>query len=253
MKPTSLRWWAPLALGGLVLASLTGCVYLRLLEIKKQLQNFDQNFSIGGRTDLEIELKFPVLREKDVDYLIGGKPFSIEGTNESIYHYEFDMVRSSATPDRSDFTAVVPSSATALPPLHHLSLQLGIKDGKMNKIVVPETFMLLFPRGVLVETLKSAANAEVYETKRMARARIQLPLSIDADLPSQTKTLFLLGEPFATESEGDGTVLLYRYRISHVTRPVPIFARLSFDAKGLLRRVRVRWDTSTVEAIYDRD
>jgi hypothetical protein len=132
-------------------------------------------------------------------------------------------------------------------------VDLGLKEGKMNKIIVPETFMLLFPRGVLLETLKKAAYAEVFETKRLARARVALPAEIEADLPSLSKTLFLLGDPSETVTADGRQTLSYRYRMTHIRRFVPIVAQLSFDAQGLLRRVRVRWDTSTVEAEYLRN
>ena len=44
----SHRRIAGVALIGALLLLLSACVYLRLLEVKKQLQNFDENFAIGG-------------------------------------------------------------------------------------------------------------------------------------------------------------------------------------------------------------
>ncbi len=240
-----------------VLAVAPGCVYLRLLEIKKQLKDFDQNFAITGRSELVIEFKDPVLKIKDVKFLIGADPLYQTEEGEDIYHYEFDQVRA-AVPAAPDVFIVVgstgpPQAAAAPPPLHHLSLRMAFREVNLVRIIIPETFMLLFPRNVLVETLRQAADAEVYESRRLARGRIKLPLATEAELPSLSKTIFLLGEPLERVPEGDLETIVYRYEILKGRRQAPIKARLSFDVQGLLRRVFVRWDISSVETEFLRD
>lgn len=243
----------------LAIPFLSGCVYLRLLEIKKQLKNFEENFFIAGRSELIIGFNDPVLKTKDVKFLIGAEPLYQTAEGEDVYHYEFEESTSAGGPPPVVYgtTTFVLNQATAPvpgpPPLARLSLDLAFNDGKLVKIIVPETFMLLFPRNVLVETLKQAANAEVFETKRLARGRIVLPSAIEAELPSLSKTLFLLGEPAASYPEGDLQTFVYNYRITREDRRVPIQGRLSFDARGLLRRVFVRWDISSVEADFPRE
>lgn len=243
-------------------AGLSGCVYLRLLDIKNQLRDFDKNFFIEGRSELVIGFHQPVLRTKDVKFLIGAEPLYQNDAGESVYHYEFDLVRATAVPvvpvdvalGTTTFVAEASTPvAPAPPPLHRLTLDLAFREGRLVKIIVPETFMLLFPRNVMVETLKQAARAEVYETKRLARGRIALDRDTEAELPSLTKTLFLLGEPLETHPEGDQQIFIYQYRIVRENRRVPIQARLAFDARGLLRRVFIRWDVSSVEAIFLRE
>ncbi|HMU96859.1 MAG TPA: hypothetical protein PKA08_08785, partial [Elusimicrobiota bacterium] len=86
-----------------------------------------------------------------------------------------------------------------------------------------------------------------------ARGHIALPPHIEAELPSLSKTLFLLGEPAMSYPEGDLQTFVYNFRIAKDTRRVPIQGRLSFDARGLLRRVFVRWDISSVEALFQRE
>ncbi|MBL0349568.1 MAG: hypothetical protein IPP68_04230 [Elusimicrobia bacterium] len=238
---------------------LSGCVYLRLLEIKKQLRNFDENFYISGRSELIIGFNVPVLKTKDVKFLIGAEPLYQTAEGEDVYHYEFEESPAPVVPAPVVFgttTFVLNEStvpAAGPPPLARLSLDLAFHEGKLVKIIVPETFMLLFPRNVLVETLKQAANAEVFETKRLARGRISLPPHIEAELPSLSKTLFLLGEPATSYPEGDLQTFVYNFRIAKEDRRVPIQGRLCFDARGLLRRVFVRWDISSVEADFPRE
>ncbi len=226
-----------LGLAGAVLL-LSSCVYLRLLEVKKQLQDFDANFTIGGRSELVIEFKNPVLRTKDVRFLIGADPVFQTGEEDLVQHFEFDLVR--------------PSSAALSVALERLSLDLVSRRGKLAKIIVPEKFMLLFPRNIVVETLKQAKDAEVFELKKLARAQIHLAPETEAELPSHAKTLLLLGEPLDSVPEGNLQVLTYRYRIVGAPREVPISVRLSFDADGLVRKGFVRWDQSSIEALFNR-
>lgn len=229
---------ALVALSGAILALLSACVYLRLLEVKKQLQNFDENFSLSGRSELVIEFKHPVLRTKDVRFLIGADPLSSSGTEVEVQHYEFRLVQG--------------SSETVAWPLGRLGLDLAIQQGRLVKIIVPETFMLLFPRSVVVETLKQAKDAEVFELKKLARGKIGLEKEVEAQLPSYSKTILLMGEPLQRANERDLQVLTYRYSIIKARKDVLIIAQLSFDSEGLLRKAYVHWDQSAIEAVFLR-
>lgn len=235
----SHRQIAGVALIGALLSLLSACVYLRLLEVKKQLQNFDENFAIGGRSELVIEFKNPVLRTKDARFLIGADPLSQSGKEELIQHFEFELVRR--------------SSDTALPSMARLGLDLASRNGKLTKIIVPETFMLLFPRNVVVDTLKQAKDAEVFELKKMARGKIRLDREVEAQLPSRAKTLMLLGDPLETAMEGNLQVFTYRYTIPNARKDVLILTQLSFDPEGLLRKTFVHWDQSSIEAVFVRE
>lgn len=235
----SHRRVAWVALLGALLSLMSACVYLRLLEVKKQLQNFDENFAVGGRSELVIEFKNPVLRTKDARFLIGADPLSQKTGEELFYHFEFELVRS--------------STASAPPPMNRLGLDLAFRQGKLTKIIVPETFMFLFPRNVVVDTLKQAKDAEVFELKKLARGKIHLDREVEAQLPSYAKTLLLLGEPLLRASEGDLHVLTYRYSILKASKDVLILTQLSFDAEGFLRKAYVHWDQSAIEALFMRE
>ncbi|MBK8575063.1 MAG: hypothetical protein IPN90_05075 [Elusimicrobia bacterium] len=230
---------ALVALLGTVLSLLSGCVYLRLLEVKKQLMDFDANFKISGLSELVIEFKNPVIRTKDLRFLIGADPLSVSGEDEVRQHYEFEMVRH--------------ATEVALPPLGRLSVDLAVQRGKMTKIIVPETFMLLFPRNVIVDTLKQAKNAEVFELKKIARGRIHLDQEVEAELPSRSKTEMLLGPPLESAMLDDQDVLTYRYTIPNAPRDILILTQLSFSRDGLLRKVFVHWDQSSIEALFLRE
>ena len=53
-----------IGLAGLLIAvvlSLSGCVYLRLNALRKQLADFDQFVTVGGEPDLALNFKHPAL------------------------------------------------------------------------------------------------------------------------------------------------------------------------------------------------
>ena len=228
------------SLGIAALLTLFGCVYLRLLEVKSQLRDFDAHFTTGGRPSWHVEFKNPVLTAKDAIFMIGAPPLSIStGTGEDIYHFEFEMVRS---------TPAVPTA------LERLSLQLHLKEKMLLRIEAPETFLLYFSRRVLEETLRQAKDAEVFQLERTARATVRLSKDADAELPSLERTRLLLGEPMESRKDGPLWPLTYRYRIVGDKREKPaIAARLTFLPDGSMIRAVISWGISTVDATFPRE
>ncbi len=221
------------------LVLLSGCVYLRLLEVKRQLRDFDANFGLTGRPFLSIDLKHPVLTGKDVTFLIGALPRTVTpGDDADVWHYDFEAVRSSG-----------PQNV----PLETLCLDLRVKGGKLLSIVVPEKYLYYFSRDIVIECLRGAVDAEVLKLSKTVRAVLRLTRSTDADLPSLDKTYILLGQPLEVRPDGEWKQLLYRYRIVDAKRDVPIIARFSFDANGLMHRGIISWDTSTIDVTFLRD
>jgi hypothetical protein len=217
----------------------SGCVYLRLLEVKKQLKDFDAHFTLSGRSDLVIEFNHPVLRASDAVFLVGADPlFQETAGGETLYHYAFTLVGSTGTAEVA---------------LGRLPLTLAVAERKLTKIIVPESFMYLFPRSVFIEVLRQAADAEVFQLRKTVHRRIRLPTTVDAELPSATKVLHLLGPAAEETSTSDGITRLYRYRIAGAERKAPIRVQLTFRPDGLLTRVVVTWGASTVDAEFLRD
>lgn len=231
------RRYSPLLLLPLL---LSGCVYLRLLKVKNQLNDFDAHFTVGGRTTWTLFFKHPVMYDRDVSFLIGAPPLTIStGTAGALYDYEFQMVRAS--------TDVAPTA------LENLSLRLTMNGRMVESLVVPETFLLYFSRRIVEESFRQAKNADVIELKKTARANIRLSAEADAELPSRDRTSLLLGPPLKTEKDGDLDVWSYRYAIKGDKKGVPIVTLLYFRPEGELTRVVFHWDTSTVDATFVRD
>ncbi|MGQ0644544.1 MAG: hypothetical protein ACT4O3_03530 [Elusimicrobiota bacterium] len=242
MRPGSKR--SPFFIAaGAALLFLSGCVYLRLLEVKKQLRDFDENFQVSGDPEMVLEFKNPVLTAKDARFLIGADPLeSSRSDGETTVHYEFERVRPST------------SSEAAAAALDNLSLDVRARDGKLTALVVPPSFLELFSRGVLEQTLRQAARADIVQTRKLARAKVELPADVDDELKSLDDTLSLLGPPLSEEEEEGLRVLLYRYRIVRDDKKkVPIVARLGFSPEdGRLRRIFITWDTASIDVRFIR-
>jgi hypothetical protein len=222
----------------LALAFGSGCVYFRLLQIKNQLKHFDKNFLITGDPEMILGFRNPQMLPKDAAFLIGAEPLKKEDTETGrIWYYEFTMVRDGHEEPY---------------PLDTLWLELRMSHGRLTEIIVPKEFLLYFSRRVLTETLRAAAQADILETKRIARAKVKLSPQALEELPDLPKTLELLGPPLERLYEEDREVLVYRYSLVKRTREVLISPRLYFSADGLMRRCVIRWDTSTVDAEFLR-
>ncbi len=233
------KWPAVLLTGAIGLLFLSGCVYLRLLDVKRQLRDFDNHYAIEGDPDLEILCKTPVVLSKDVVYLIGAPPLTTEAKGDVFrWRYEFDRV--------------LPEGDEEGAPMDRLSLSFDMRDGKVRRIIVPPSFMQLFSRQVLVETLRKAPEADVLQLRKTVVARNRLSDEADAQLPTRERTLSLLGNPLGVENIDRLETLVYRYKITGVEKNVPIIARLSFSSDGLIRRAVIHWDSATMDVEFLR-
>ncbi len=58
----------------LVALSLSGCVYLRLLNFKNQLKSFDENVAVLSQTKLAFQFRNPVVKDSDFIFISGASP-----------------------------------------------------------------------------------------------------------------------------------------------------------------------------------
>ena len=61
--------------------SLSGCVYLRLNTVRKEVENFDQFVTVGGAPDLALNFKHPVLWSEDMAFLLKQSPTACAKTS----------------------------------------------------------------------------------------------------------------------------------------------------------------------------
>lgn len=213
-RPATRRW---LALGVTLLACLlSGCVYLRLLELKKQLGRFDRFFSLRTTDGLTLICHEPVLRTDDIRW-IGVKPETVKRLGQA-EHWQVRWVK--------QLPAGVKENAE-----YDIVIELSFVEGKLARATVPERYFALMPKSFVTGVIKSVGSGRVDKSQKgidaavsgadVAAARMSLP-SVDK----------LLGRPSEEKVDGPNTVVRYRY-IPVTAEPEPgVFdMRLTFETK----------------------
>ncbi|PTX94440.1 hypothetical protein [Opitutus sp. ER46] len=179
--------------GALLLAGvllLSGCVYLRLLELKHQIAAFDRHFGVQTDDGIRIICRDPVLLTDDVRW-IGLAPEKAEkrGTAE---RWQVRWVKQLPPEVREAGT-------------FDIVLELFFADDKLARVAIPERYFAVMPKQLLIDLLRSLGRARVDREGRAIEAQLA---TTRPDLPGiQT----LLGQPTSRTVEGAETILRYRY------------------------------------------
>ncbi|HVU34520.1 MAG TPA: hypothetical protein VHE61_13885 [Opitutaceae bacterium] len=176
-----------ITVAGLLLA---GCVYLRLIQLKHQLADFDHNFTVDTSDGVRITCQHPLLLTGDVRWL-GVTPEKIR----RIGHAEEWEVR----------------WVKQLPPSVHeagaydIVVRFVFADDKLTRVSIPQRYFALMPKKFLLDLLRSLGGARVNKENRSVEAQLA---GARPDLPGIEK---LLGRPTAESSKPGQTIRRYRY------------------------------------------
>lgn len=185
-----------LALLGLCFA-LSGCVYLRLLAFKRQLADFDKNFTLQTDEGLRLTCHEPVVLAEDFRWL-GVAPESVKtiGTAEQW---------------RIRWTKEIPPGVRERAP-HDIDLEVVFTEGKFARLVMPERLFTFVPKPFFTGLLRSLGRAGVDQSRRLAEVNFT-PTEREQVTARVTTTSLgqLLGVPTEQTTEGPTTTLRYRY------------------------------------------
>ena len=174
---------------------LSGCVYLRLLEVKLQLGKFDRYFALRTDDGLVILCHQPVIRPDDVRWF-GVMPETIQ----RLGHAEQWQVRW--------VKQLLPGATEKLE--YDIVLELGFADNKLNRIGIPERYFAVMPKAFLVGVIKSFGRGRIDQSGKAVEASITAP-DVASARPKLAAVDQLLGAPTEKHVEGRLTVLRYRY------------------------------------------
>lgn len=196
---------------------LSGCVYLRLLELKKQLGRFDQHFSLVTNDGLTLVCHTPVLRTNDLRW-IGVKPETVRSLGQAA-HWRVRWVKS-LPPDVKEANA------------YDIVIEMSFVADKLTRATVPERYFALMPKTFVTGVIKSVGGGRINKSQKGIEATVGAS-EVAAARPSLPAIDKILGQP--TEEKVDGAHTIVRYRYIPVTpEPDPgIFdMRLTFDTKS---------------------
>jgi hypothetical protein len=186
-----LRRFAPL-LAALCLL-LGGCVYLRLLELKHQLADFDRYFAVDETDGLAFTFKEPVLLVDDMEFL----EMAPESTGQlgAAMRWHLRWIKDYAVSGEHPTDYEVQAGFTFV-------------DGNLTRVHLPEHIFSFVQKSFVLQALRSLGHASVDKSKHSARTTLDSP-----NLAPLTRTdlLHFLGAPLDTRSEGSHLLLHYRY------------------------------------------
>ena len=218
------RAWVLLALAS-CLFLLSGCVYLRLLALKRQLAEFDTNFTLETSQGLRLGFINPLLLSDDVRW-IGLTPETVKklGASEQ-WRVRWVKQVPPGTAEKGNFD---------------LEVEMMFTDDKLTRLFIPERYFSIMPKAFVIGLLRGLGGATVDKNARSADVNFS-PSDrelLTAQIVTTSLAMFL-GQP--TERRTEDARTLFRY---HFT-PIPAGAkngffdvRFTFDtASGQLLRL----------------
>ncbi|MDP3071046.1 MAG: hypothetical protein Q8N18_12200 [Opitutaceae bacterium] len=225
---------------GLAAAALLlgGCVYLRLLELKLQLDRFDRHFTVQTDEGLTLVCLSPLLRTDDVRW-IGLRPEVIRAAGRD-EHWHVRWVKE------------LPPAVTE-PEAHDLALDLAFADGRLTRIAVPEKYFALMPKEFVTGLIRSLGRGRIDQAGRNLATTVA-----ESDLPTARPRLpaidRLLGVASERRTTATETTTRYRYRPATTEPGAKVFEMvLHFDpASGELLRWHARTPVGNLSFDFTR-
>ena len=233
-NPQNKSHFIPLLLIGAISLLLAGCVYLRLLDLKKQLSRFDENFTIPPTEDLTIYCLHPLLQADDVRWL-GGVPKTIQPCDDG----EEWVIR----------WVKEPAPGVREASVYDMEIDVRFVDGRVVEARVPKRYLAYVSKDLFLNMLRSTGTAKVDKDGRKADAQTEAPAT--APMPNLGTIKAMMGEPTRKQSSPGRIVHFYRYQPDSATVTAkPIEISFAFDsASGDLRKFTARLPRGTLN--YD--
>ncbi len=193
-----------LAIIGLAVLTVSGCVYLRLLEFKGQLGHFDENFAVDVEDGLSITFLNPVILQKDM-WKIGLPPtIQKKDAEGSTWTHIFQKQYGSA--GRAE-------------PNHDVWISLRFVDNKLTRFAVGEELFTFIPKAAVLMTLRSLGELNINFATRKASLNVEEGPGWDFPAPNKDAILGTLGLPFAESHDGDRSTVVYSYKLMPSSPP----------------------------------
>ncbi len=224
-------WRLPAALLLAVAVALTGCVYLRLLEVKNQLQEFDRNFRVTIAEQLVVQFLHPVMLSDDFLYLTELEPTRVEELRQGErWVVDFHKLDAAGHVEK---------------PMTTLTFTMEFNEQrKLTRFGFSPLFLAIAPPAFLEASIRSMGKGNVDTGHRQLRVDPQHLPKIAAPLPTRHSIIATFGRPLL-ETKDQGEIHAF-YRFIADTRPIKgntganrlAEVRVSFDpASGQLNRM----------------
>ena len=181
-----------------VALALSGCVWLRLLEVKGQVDDFDKNIAITITDRLSLRFRHPVMYDEDFLYLTDLNPTRIDampqGTRWIVDFHKLDRNGRFEVP-RKTLTFIMDFNA----------------GRKLSGFSFSPLFLAMAPPQFLEASIRSLGKGRVDAGKRQLRVDPSDLPKIDASLPTRADMHRIYGRPYSIAKDGDDTRFVYRF------------------------------------------
>ena len=175
----------------------TGCVYLRLLKVKRQLNDFENNFELNDQDGLKFVFKNPVLLSDDINWLMKHDPLSREQSeNGEIWVYVLEKQYSDDNADEVNYD---------IPILFYM------RDDKLVEMTFPERFLKNLSKPLLIKMLGSMGKSSISKSTRSAGTEFKG--SNSDEIPKKRYIISVLGKPYRDETTDHTETLTYLYNL----------------------------------------
>lgn len=183
----------------LLVFSLVGCVWLRLLSLKYQLEKFDENFTTEVSDHFTLVFKNPVLLSGDFVELAHLQPTSREQTAEgSRWIQAFHKIDGQGKLQPGvDF---------------YFTLDFDQED-YLTRWDFSKIFMTMVPAQFFEDSIRSLAKGKVDEASHKFRVDPKDRAKITVKPPTLREITAVLGEPLEKSVEEGKNVYLYRFQV----------------------------------------
>jgi hypothetical protein len=188
------RW---LLLSSLAL-TLSGCVWLHVLELKNQITDFDKNFAITVTDHFTVHFLDPVLHSDDYFTLAKVEP-----------------TRKTATPDGSRWTQVFTKldAAGKAEPKKTVVFTFDFnKEERLAKWDFSPTFLVFMPPKFLEAAVRSLGKSKVNAEQRQVQVAPEDLPKVRAEQPTREQIYASLGKPSEVTQEEGLTMEVYHFR-----------------------------------------
>lgn len=170
--------------GCLVLvASLGGCVYLRVAKLKGQLKNFDENVEIIEDEYFSIALKHGALLPEDIIWVMKQEPTSKECEGDE-FVYNYVLVKQYLAEKNEEGN-------------YDLPIRYVFKEGLFVRVDLDKRYLAMFHKKFIILMLKAIGGAKVDLVKKFVNLHYREELENKTiDLPDVNDIVMTLGRPF---------------------------------------------------------
>lgn len=178
-----------------LLVLTASCVFVRMMKVKGQLNDFENNFDLNDKRGLTLVFKNPVLRSDDMVWLMKGEPVAKKKIERGeLWTYVFEKEYLDSNDDEGDYD---------------IPVLMVMEYGKLAEMSFPERFLENLSIPLLKKMFASMGDAEISKLRKSASSKFRgRDLS---EIPTAKNVVETLGKPYSIENSGDVSQYSYIY------------------------------------------